>query len=455
MSRLKYRNIELEIIHTREIHRRVVHSDDQTGYILTEWLFDVDCRYNPAATSYRAGVTPIQQTGIFPFETDEALRHYLSQPQGKLEYYNGGLVLRTPSLGYRTDARNGPIVESCNVVQVMGERQWLVNFRVRAFVNECPKAGTKNPLLSHRWTRHVEIDSEHFTSIVTEGKAIFRTDVLIDLGRFPDSYRQDLFHVVPPNCQRERIDVEASSDGSTIIYRIIDREKHYNFGSNCGAVRVEAYQTAWHSSPEPLPHLIDAFANGIPAAFAGGGNPGAVAAAGLNAGVRAGVRILPRHYNRVFCRAWGNRNSTREDLTSICTGIIARHLGPHLFKSQEVIVTHDLMGAFVEIDATVSWGPETFLAGAFAGGLRHLLTGDMASLAGWTSIWAQFNPDEEFSAGSLTLKRNPQVGNPAPPKSKGTRGTWVGALVHQVLSGSCETPPKPPAYEETENHTIP
>lgn len=471
MTIMRYRTIRLEVVNTRGVERRNIMSADGTTYLYTHWIFDFDCRYNPAATSYRRGATPVQQAGVFPFETDEALQHYLSQPRGQLEVDMGnGLLVRSPNLGSATDAKNGPWVEECSIARVMGEKQFLVHMRIHTWVNRCTKSsegGSLNPLISHRWRRYVDIDQDHFSTIVTEGEATFRTDLLLAAQTYPDAYRRDLFHPVPPNCQRGPIRVEAMSDGTGVRYHFADYEKAFNYGADCPATRIEAYATAGYSRRGPIdvaisaiPEMIqagaDAFQTSSPWSIAGRGTAGAARVA-----ASAALAMLPKYHVRCFCRAWGNRNSSRTKLTSLAMGLCLGRFGPLLFRSEEKILTHDLCNQFVEFDVTVSWGLEVALANNMFAGIAEQVLPGLEGLGGgqfpitWDQIVHAF-PDDNgtITAPGLNLSKQPGLTNPRPPESDGTRGTWLGKLVHQALSGSCEVPPAPPAHAKTLNLAI-
>src|SRR5678816_676709 len=264
MSVVVYRGISLEIVNTREHRREIVNSPDGTTYLWTKWTFDFDCRYHIRATSYTefpvAG-SPLGAVaaipGRSPFQTDTVLRKYLSQHRGVLRVdTGGGRLLTSPATGFGLDANNGPIVEACNVERVLGDKQFLVRLRITTCINECDRNVTAsanpdytniNPVVSHRWSRREDVDQDHYSTIVTEGEVIFRSDWLNRLGTFPDAYRRDFAHPIPNNYQRDTISVEPTSGGNGAKYIVVDKEKPFNFGDQCPATRIEAYQTAFCS----------------------------------------------------------------------------------------------------------------------------------------------------------------------------------------------------------------
>ncbi len=134
---------------------------------------------------------------------------------------------------YTVDAKNGPFPQVCEVTRIHGTKTWMVHFKVVTYVNECQNPRERNPLVAHRWTRYEDVDQDYFSVVTTQGVAAFRVDELIRLGKYPDQYRQDLFHAIPKNFKRESVFVEPSSDGCSVTYRIVDRQLAFNIGRLC------------------------------------------------------------------------------------------------------------------------------------------------------------------------------------------------------------------------------
>jgi hypothetical protein len=349
MARIIYDGIELQIVHTNEISRESVYSEDGIDYLYTKWIIDVICQFNPGATSYnQPGISggnlntlrPTPQFGNTPAWTDISIRHVLSQPRKALMVISGNLfVLRSPATGLTTgsipilpDAAQGPFPRVFDVKQLHGDRTWAVHFRVETAVNECPQnsdvtesqAATQRVILSHRWKKYLTTDDDYLATVVTEGTAVFRSDVLADLGTFPDNYRLQLFAQVPPNFQRGPIHVIPESDGVTFHYQTTDTEKAFNTGTGCPATRIEAYQTSGFVDNQSLARRIANYALSEGTEFMGAGLEGPfglsisrTAVLGIGRaliGLYLGIPVLNYH---VECRAWGNRNQDRNNLTAL------------------------------------------------------------------------------------------------------------------------------------------
>lgn len=482
-----YRGITMKVVNTREHIRRHIFSPDQTTYLYTQWTYDFDCRYNPAATSYVqfapndldfANITIAERQGEMPAITDLVLRKFLAQPRGLLivNPARGGEILRSPETGFTVDCKNGPIVEECSIVQVLGQRQFVIRLRVTTWIRECPHPPAStfatlwtqeggatgfgeglgpvdlnaiNPLISNRYTRRVDIDADHYTMITTEGEAIFRTDfmratlITADADTiYPDAFRRDLRHDIPDNFQRENIQVEALSDGTGVRYSFVDREKPFNFGRNCPATRIEAYATAWQGEVGWVESALEA----VPEAarmMAEETIPWRIPIRLVAIGTGAAVRALPKFYLRVFCRAWGNRDCTRQQLTDLAVGMVVNYLGPVLGRSQEFLVSHDLNGKFVEADCTISW---SFIVGVTADAINFVLarlgaTAPANVPTSLANIVAGMNRSEVIRVGNvLNLNNNSAVGNPEPPNSDNTRGTAFIAVIANILQDPCQAP---------------
>src|SRR5208282_4853657 len=81
MSQYIYNGIQLGLVKTNSIEKRMVMSADDTEYMWTEYLIDIQCVYNPYATSYGTPLLPLPVPGYLAAETEVAIRAILSQPR--------------------------------------------------------------------------------------------------------------------------------------------------------------------------------------------------------------------------------------------------------------------------------------------------------------------------------------------------------------------------------------
>ncbi len=503
MANLGYRGIDLSIVHTRSVAREAIYTDDGTTLLWQKWTIDVDTVYNPAATSFDPSLGIVGNFGVgvqgqFPPQTDSAIRQTLLQPQGLLRFTDedGRVILRSPFAGYTVDAKNGPQPQVCEVTQISGTKTWRVHFKIVTYVNECPKvpgpyrAGGapvdpppgRNPLLSHRWKRYMDSDEDHFATLVTVGRCIFRADELVRLGQFPDQFRQQLFHAIPQNFRRHHIQVAPSEDGTMVDYQVTDVETAMNFNDpdTPNATRIEAFQTASYAEPNVLGEIGHAF-GGTASAIIGAASIDPVAslakaaAASLSGGINLMARLLPQYSVHVICRVWGNRNSRRPDLLNTALGVCIARMGNNPFqvvgRSSETIITQEITGKFVEVQMTVKWGPERLAALALEAVVNNPVLQAAAGVLGFGNLdpagvatsnpvgiggILSFFPQTDDLAGvrtvagvqvaapKLVVVGDPTVANYPPPNSGGTRGTWVGQLVAQALALPCTIPPRPP-----------
>lgn len=216
--------------------------------------------------------------------THQAIRHRLSTPRGQLYIFWGRgmesgvppvgtplrpgpipqvarLFLESPILGARgvgdpptphrvTDCKNGPIPKILSVPQVHGDAQTMIlDWAVETFVNESEDndvkglgqvgagggpPGAGRGLLSNRFSQSHSVDEHGYTTITTEGVALFRTDFLFqrpaDGGlTSPDAKRPFLFMPIPLGFTRQVDYVRGNEDATGVRYRYHDTQVHQNF----------------------------------------------------------------------------------------------------------------------------------------------------------------------------------------------------------------------------------
>lgn len=498
MSVLSYGAVTMQIVRTNRCDRVEIPTDDGADHKWTEWTIDVDCWYNPAAMSYGGDVTgTFALAGRLPPQTDAAILEYLMQPRRPIIYADelGNSTLVCPEPGFITDVNNGPFVKRCTVNQIHGDKTWSVNIVLTACVRRCAVTfnghNIKNPLIANRWTQYEDYDEDYFSTITTEGVAVFDGAELIRLGVYPDQYRRDLFFPIPINYKREPFQITALPDGNSVAYRIVDRQKPLNINSNLhamGITRIEAYHTVgWdrHSAYAFIGNVVQTGGQaGINASPAG---PQASAIWGTANGLGAAARMLPQYHSGIVVNIWGNRDSTRRDLTAVGIRIAQARVGANtLRRSVGFNVTHDVTGKFVRIEINYNWGIDqivqdvaasvpnlssdfaTLLGGAFTWLLGNPATIGPAAVAADLGpaaafINAQFpgpwdntlnilgsgDPSHKETINGEPNQPSPDsdpalaVIHPPPPRSNMTRGTSLVNVVAQLLTGPCEIPDQP------------
>lgn len=219
--------------------------------------------------------------------THQVIRHRLSTPRGKLYVFSGpgvdlpaGITTTVPdppggrptvtgntSIGGRVqtslnatdvlmmieapvdnapcDCKNGPLPRLLGIHGVEGDAGvFVVDFSIEAYFNEADMNNVvpSGALLSNRFSQGHEVREDGFTTITTQGKAIFRTDRLYETMTNPDSNRPILFMPILQGFVRENINVVGLPDATGVVYSYRDRQVYVNFpaGPYVGAASISA-----------------------------------------------------------------------------------------------------------------------------------------------------------------------------------------------------------------------
>lgn len=192
--------------------------------------------------------------------THQAVRHRLSTPRGKLFVFGSApndpaatsrariTMLESPTdADTPCDCKNGPFPKVLSVHTALGDATTLmVDFAVETYVNESSTngVGLAGTLLSNRFAQTQVIDDAGYTTILTGGVAIFRTDRLYSQLESPDQRRPLLFLPIPNGFVRENIQVRGREDVTGVEYSFRDVQVPVNFPA--GAYARAAKITALH-----------------------------------------------------------------------------------------------------------------------------------------------------------------------------------------------------------------
>jgi hypothetical protein len=242
MSFITYNGITMQLVRTLRFEQEAVYDEDQTTYLWTRFLLEADCIYNPAATSYSV-TNPPTATPVDAPVTDVAIRHYLKVPRKQLVFTVGPYtLLSSPLASYVTDAHNGPMPRDVIVRTIHGSKTFAVRFLIETSLLECPATPGEGPaLVSHRWTESHAVDQDYFTVRTMRGRAKFRSDLLLNTNIAPDDFRSTLVAPIPLGFKRENISVTATSDGTELLYEVVDRETYQPLGQQSSVTRCEAH----------------------------------------------------------------------------------------------------------------------------------------------------------------------------------------------------------------------
>lgn len=160
------------------------------------------------------------------------------------------LLLEAPEKGAICDPNNGPKPISLNIHTVTGDANFFViDYMIEAYLIEDQLNRKKpcGPIISNRFSQTHQVSQEGYTSIITEGRAIFRADQLYreDSRINPDIFRPFLMMPIPHMFERENIVVRALPNVVGIEYSYVDRQRPVNFpaGSYVNASVIQAVHT--------------------------------------------------------------------------------------------------------------------------------------------------------------------------------------------------------------------
>lgn len=410
---------------------------------------------------FPALVARVQRTIDAP-TTFAAIKDRLMQPRRQLIWLAAAQpaivcpTINADGTPARTDARNGPTPISCDLVANVGCKSFVVDFTFQIRTNQATHfAATPSVILSHRFATREEYDQDLYTVRTTTGEVYFRSDRLAYLGAVADDFRGAFWHPRPAGFKRTAA-VEASPDGTSLAYTIIDRELALSVVPP-GVTRIEAWQTVDGGGLNHEVFFFDALGAFQDAAKSTAG--AILGAMGLPNpfGVGGGVRnpfanAVPKTTIGVTCRVWGRPFVLRKTLENVALRLVLSRFNTALAgggvfgevarvtAGTKVRLTHDVAGTYVECSAEKSTAiPLTaFTAGALAG-------------AALPNV-AQFFPLTNSTAGIL---QNGPDGNgmdlrlPDIAGGRMTRGTYLTALATAALLGQDAVPASPPVSRDT------
>ncbi len=489
MSTLTYNNIELDLI-TVKARRQAVFLG--TAYLYTEWTLVVQGIFNPALNSYKWAIgdtAPTPPDNAVPADrrpgpsrpmapiTDTAVRHLLMQPRRQLVLTVGSTtLLRSPQTFANpdpdgpkqdtTDANNGPTPMGCNVLAIHGIKTFMVEFVVKTCVNEAGWfTGHYPKLLMHEWEMSHEIDGDnYFTTRTIVGRAVFRSDLLsrasaLDKtnvptgqgGYIPDQFRWWLFHPVPLNFRREKVQVIGGPEPNVIKYTIVDKEQAVNICPQNNVTKIEAFQTAGfnHDSFGNMVSRMPEFDLVKPSSWWNFLNNELVNTVAANAylGTRISDWITGRHFtqdlglvgvpplvtNELVVKVWGNRNATLKGLANTAYTFLNGRIPLDGFfaNTRAGSLLYNLTGKYVELRMKVQYGAIKTLYNSVT---------DNWNVLDLTSIMPSTDTVPGVTSSNPTVANPGPPGNPKLPSSVGAWGTYLEHVVSQILMGPDSTP---------------
>lgn len=207
-------------------------------------------RFTVRVEGYIHGRAPVSVIGTEPItgatgdaaQTQRGIRYLLMEPRGPFEMrtgmaieggsLTGGTILLKASpvpsnansesfSGF--DLNNGPRCLTHSIDHVVANELFRVSATFEVCVLECNAEGTSpnntSGVLSNRWSCQDEIDQNFYTTRTYTG--VLRTFS----GRInPHQFRHYVVPPLEPGLRRERMDFEATADGLSLRYTVVDKE---------------------------------------------------------------------------------------------------------------------------------------------------------------------------------------------------------------------------------------
>jgi hypothetical protein len=222
MSHLIYAGIVLEGIKTRRFEITPIYDDSGIDLLYQKIQIEVQCIFNPAATSYPS-------SGQLPGITVQAVKQILMTPRNQLVFDNGVNVITSPQAFVPIDIDWGPFPDFCNIEVINGVSTWIVSYGVTTFANDCLRVGL--PVLSNRWGQEWSVDQNMRTHITTTGKCVLAADTLALSALNPHTLVNAIVPYVLPYFRRERLTIGLDPQGTSIVYSCEDIETYYSLGT--------------------------------------------------------------------------------------------------------------------------------------------------------------------------------------------------------------------------------
>jgi hypothetical protein len=487
MATLTYGPVTLDLLRFDNIERMSVYSEDSGDWLYEEWTIKVTGLWH---------ATWLGTQGTSPVTNDVAVRQALLTPHRQLTISfdsnragPGGagpeVMLASPVPPLPVDAKNGPEPVACVILQNIGQGEtFVIHYVIKTYVRDCPE-DPQDPrvsaLISNRWQMSYDYDSENYTTSRTVvGQAVFDTATLGGLaaiaGRpvYGDEFRRALFFPIPARFQRDEVRVEASPDGTTVNYRVVDRERIINHNPNGSAspkVEFQYTQRAYQEfdaigAAERSINLISFAAGGGGSIIPFAGAAAAAVAAAAWSAVHMINEFSPKFEERATVRVWGNALSGKTRLMQHAMAILFSRIvnrgavpaggifGVPMWAlappPSGLELVYDMKNNVVEASGWLSYGAMQPIG--LGAGLRSMTAGTPDTVFGGTFrsfatpvIGAIIPPGPEPDFGVMVLAGSPLLTtNPTPPGDGFCVASYLTALVTQILKAApCNVPGHP------------
>ena len=480
---LNYNGVDLQLEHTADVSITPVMDSSGLDLLYQRITISMICVWNPWATASFAGATLVNtgtnNTNAAP-KTGRVgdrlgvslanLRQVLLTPQQPLRVYLGddrvwdvpyrfvagseqagtgagtaqtmnGIGL--PAAGIETqfacDPGGGPFPEECRILEIVGDRTAIIQYRITFHVTDC-----NTYVLSNRWRTTSHTGQDWLTTRITEGRAVLRLDKLLAFGYTADQFRSNFALGVPNGFIRKEVNVVATEDGRELYYRVVDKQLALNIPSGSSALKVEGHISTGGTWPlrttmDALKAAGDAIANTAKSAW----NLVTLDVKGAMQAALAACEAMPVPRAVAVVRVWGPPGTDRANLASFAVNVVTDRLA----NSKLVGLKFFPISAFLTSNVSTDEAPM----------VEVQIEALVSSLQVLASIWdpktrladlqkTDNNIQDNGGQGKTILTSNITTVNPAFPQDSGTRGAWISMMVAQILNSPCGLPnPVPPS----------
>jgi hypothetical protein len=448
VASLSYGGLDLGLLlRTAELAFEPVKDASDTDVLYHRWTLDVQTVMSPAGFTLasRTGQTLPGLQGDRLGVSLANLSEFLSTPRRQLILKMADdQVVKCPEDDPQTKqpyvcdpSGTGPTTRA-KVVKVYGDKSAIVQFSAVFHT----QAGHSNVVLSNRWNMRSAIARDGRSVRTVSGVAVVRPDLMRAKGFNLDQFRQSFVTQVPDNFIRTGGEVLVNEDETELHYWFMDEERTLQLGADgqgCGAVDIRGNFTIGIDCPVrslggKAVALLGAGQSGLVTSVVGAlfGAPAFPAAAIIPSVPLVGDAFPVAKANFLF-QVFGQPDCDRAKMAKLALNIAFDR-----FKPLEMGRTFFLVSLYLTFGIGVSEQQLVEVRGEL------LPVGDnvLDILLKPDRIGELVNLATEIKTDTGNLVRS--GANPPFPKSGGTRGSYGGVLLSQILHLPGTLPGIPP-----------